>query len=395
MPYIFVVFFSIVAFASQLHGQSAETLLREAAETLRSAQTLHLEITTEREILSETHRSWTRSREVIAKDGPSRLRYELEDSSGSLVSVTDGTRLWRAAPDTREFVQGPANAPQDNAGPIAAAAVRRAQLALNFQASRLTDRLLRAEQTGTETVEVNGHSFPCLVIRADYSPHPAAIGIDAWSQTFWIDPQRKLVLKSENTSRGHQFPAQPYLETTSRQAARYTVATINEPLPPSVFQYHPPPLYREVSRLERPFPRPAKELIGQPAPAIGLPDYTGKVVLLDFWATWCEPCRAQMPALARLYEEFRPQGVVLHGIDDDESPETARAYLAAQGYTWPTLHDGKSAGTARAKFKVQSIPTLVVIDRSGKIVAYEIGASPAAEAAIRTALQRAIGAKKN
>jgi thiol-disulfide isomerase/thioredoxin len=181
------------------------------------------------------------------------------------------------------------------------------------------------------------------------------------------------------------IPQQPHLETISRQTARYTVAKINEPLPESLFQFTPPPNYREVDRLEPAYPRPAKDLIGQQAPDIGISQYKGKLIVLDFWATWCQPCRAQMPALAKLHEELKNKDAVLIGIDDDETAEKANEYLTANGYTWPNIH----APSARAKFKVQAIPTRIVIDKIGKITAYEIGASPAADAAINQAIHAA------
>lgn len=384
---------AILLLALQLQSQPAETLLHQAAEALRTATTLHLEITTEREILSENHRTWTRTREVIAKAN-NAFHYEIDDLSGSLLAITDGKTLWRAAPDTREFIRGAANNPileTKGGGPIAEMAIRRVPLALNFQSSRLTNNLKHAQQLPNETIEAAGHPVECLVVRADYTPHGAAPGIDAWSQTFWLHPKTKLVLKSESTSRGHQYPNQPHLETTSRHITRYTVAKINEPLPPTLFQFTPPPNYREVDRLERAYPRPALSLIGQPAPDLGLPQHTGKVIVLDFWATWCEPCRVQMPALAKLHAELNPQDAVLIGINDDESAEKATQYMQEKGYTWPMLHDGK-LGALRKKFRVDSIPTLIVIDKSGKITAYEVGHSAGAEQAIRAAINQAIHA---
>jgi thiol-disulfide isomerase/thioredoxin len=184
------------------------------------------------------------------------------------------------------------------------------------------------------------------------------------------------------------IPQQPHLETISRQTARYTVAKINEPLPESLFQFTPPPNYREVDRLEPAYPRPAKDLIGQQAPDIGISQYKGKLIVLDFWATWCQPCRAQMPALAKLHEELKNKDAVLIGIDDDETAEKANEYLTANGYTWPNIH----APSARAKFKVQAIPTRIVIDKIGKITAYEVGHSAGAEQAIRAAINQAIHA---
>lgn len=387
---------AFLALACRLAAQSADgaQLLRQVAETLRSARQLHFETVTDTELTSERHRSWQRGTEVLAKDGPLRLRFELSDSTGSYVAVSDGVTLWRAAPDTREFMRGPA-ADTKGGGPLGQMALRRSELALKYMVSRLTDRLLRAEWLGTEQVDVAGRQVACAVVRADYQPHGGAIGIDRWTQTFWIDRARLIVLKSESVSSGHQFPDRPFEETASRHITRYRVASVNEPLPAALFSYTPPANYREMDRLERAFPRPSKELIGTTAPDLSLPtltgetlrlqDLRGKVVLLDFWATWCLPCREQMAKMARQ----KMEGVFVLGVNDDETPEKARQFLTENNYRWPSLYDGK-AGDARRLFKVSAIPALVLIDREGKIVAYEAGAADSVDAAIASAL-RALG----
>jgi cytochrome c biogenesis protein CcmG/thiol:disulfide interchange protein DsbE len=380
--------------ACRLAGQATDgaPLLRQVADRLRTAERFHFETVTETELTSERHRSWQRGTEVLAKDGPSRLRYELMDSTGSYVAVNDGTTLWRAAPDTREFMRGPATDTKGG-GPIGQMALRRSELALKYMASRLTDQLVRAEEKGAESVEVGGRSVECVVVHGEYAPRGGSIGIDKWTQTFWIDRERLIVLKSENISSGHQSPDRPFEETMIRHLTRYRVATINEPVAPALFTYSPPATYREMDRLERAYPRPSKELIGTTAPDLTLPtltgetmnlqDLRGKVVLLDFWATWCIPCRAQMAKLA----QQKLTGVVLLGVNDDETPEKARQFMTENNYPWPILFDGKS-GEARRKFKVTSIPTLVLIDKDGKIVAYEVGAADSADVAIAAALRK-------
>lgn len=104
-----------------------------------------------------------------------------------------------------------------------------------------------------------------------------------------------------------------------------------------MFIYSPPANYREVDRLEHAFPRPAKDLIGKPAPELSmqtltgdtvkLSDLRGKLVLLDFWAAWCGPCRDQLPAIAKLYRETKDQGLILLGVNDDETTEQALKFL--------------------------------------------------------------------
>jgi peroxiredoxin len=100
-----------------------------------------------------------------------------------------------------------------------------------------------------------------------------------------------------------------------------------------------------------------------------LKDLKGKVVLLNFWATWCPPCRKEMPDLETLYRRFGPQGLVILGIDDEEA-DKVKPFVAQQGITYPVLLDrGRKVNTL---FGIAGIPKTFVYDREGKIVAQSI-----------------------
>jgi peroxiredoxin len=103
--------------------------------------------------------------------------------------------------------------------------------------------------------------------------------------------------------------------------------------------------------------------------AWNLKDLKGKVVLLNFWATWCPPCRKEMPDLEMLYRRFGAQGLIIIGIDDEET-ETVKPFIAQQGITYPVLLDpGRKVNTL---FRIEGIPKTFVYDRDGKIVAQSI-----------------------
>jgi thiol-disulfide isomerase/thioredoxin len=390
----------ILLLSAGLWAAGGTELLRKVEEKLRQAGRLHLVSVSEREFISENQRSWSRSREVLARDGEGRLRYEVQDTSGAFVVVTDGATLWRAVPDTREFtreaVTGDPLATKGG-GPLGEMALRRAKLSFDYMGRRLLDRLRRAEITGRERVEVDGRAVECIVVRADYTPQERAVGVDSWVKTYWIEESRLVVWKEEAVTRGRQFPDRPHEETMSRQITRYTVAAVEEPTDAGLFRYVAPESFREVDRLERAFPRPAKQLVGTAAPDVTLPvlgggamslaGLQGKVVVLDFWATWCEPCRGQMPSIAKLHRELAGQAAVVIGINDDETPERARAYIEEQKLDWTHLYDGP-AGAARKAFEVTAIPTVIVLDREGKIAAYETGLAESSEKTLREALRR-------
>jgi peroxiredoxin len=95
----------------------------------------------------------------------------------------------------------------------------------------------------------------------------------------------------------------------------------------------------------------------------------GKVVLLNFWATWCPPCRKEMPDLQALSQRFESQGLVILGVSDDD-PKKVRAFIQQQAITYPVLLDPGSK--ANKSFHVEGIPKTFVYDREGKIVAQSI-----------------------
>ncbi len=120
-----------------------------------------------------------------------------------------------------------------------------------------------------------------------------------------------------------------------------------------------------------------------------LSNWRGKAVLLNFWATWCVPCRTEMPTIERLYQRYRDQGLEVVAINLDMlSTAGVEAFLKEVTVTFPILVDGDWS-TAQA-YRVIGLPTTYLIDRAGNIVVREIGArdwdDPATHAAVKKLL---------
>ena len=102
---------------------------------------------------------------------------------------------------------------------------------------------------------------------------------------------------------------------------------------------------------------------------VDLADLRGKVVLIDFWATWCPPCVEEAPALVETYEKFKDRGFEIVGISLDSDKGALEKFTSENKMTWPQFFDGKGWDNELAqRFKIQSVPTLWLLDREGKLI---------------------------
>lgn len=106
-----------------------------------------------------------------------------------------------------------------------------------------------------------------------------------------------------------------------------------------------------------------------------LQDYRGKVVVLDFWATWCAPCRFTMPKMIQFYHRHRNQNVEVIGVAVDvNSPADVEAFVREMGVNYPIALDTNAS--AKSAFQINSLPTLFIIDKEGNILARLEGYDP-------------------
>lgn len=104
-----------------------------------------------------------------------------------------------------------------------------------------------------------------------------------------------------------------------------------------------------------------------------LPDYRGKVVLLNFWATWCGPCRVEMPSMERVYQDLKDEGFAILAISSDpQGSIVTRPFVASQGLTFPILHD--SDYQVSGSYGVRTLPMSFLIDRYGTLTQRVFGA---------------------
>ncbi len=174
-------------------------------------------------------------------------------------------------------------------------------------------------------------------------------------------------------------------------------------------QFQMAKLFPEVAPKPAPQPQPVtaprvrmaaeetgpEALVGKPAPAFTLPlleggtfelaSYQGKqIVLLDFWATWCGPCRVAMPTLVEVSRDYAAKGVRYFAVNLREKPDVIRKYLkqANLEIVVPLDEDGKIART----YNVRGIPTMVIVGKDGKVKKVHVGSSPSLKQELTSAL---------
>jgi thiol-disulfide isomerase/thioredoxin len=110
-----------------------------------------------------------------------------------------------------------------------------------------------------------------------------------------------------------------------------------------------------------------KDLAGEP---LSIARFKGKVVLVDFWATWCGPCVAELPNVLAAYNKYHDKGFEIIGVSLDQNGDDLKSFLKEKGMVWPQYFDGKGWGSKLGqKYGIDSIPATFLLDQEGKIVA--------------------------
>jgi len=124
-------------------------------------------------------------------------------------------------------------------------------------------------------------------------------------------------------------------------------------------------------------PAPGFTLRSRGGGSFSLAQLKGQVVLINFWASWCGPCRQEMPLLEGLYKKYHPLGVTLVGVSVDDEPQAADNALANTAVSFPIVYDLESK--VSQLYQVASMPSTVIIDRSGTVRLLHKGYKPGDE----------------
>jgi peroxiredoxin/outer membrane lipoprotein-sorting protein len=321
---------------------------------------------------------------ALAVVKPAKVRFTKKEKDRELIIVSDGETTWKYLPGTKQYTKESVATLEDD---DQTEQPSRGEIdPLTDVQNKLVNRyagLIRyaplAVLAKDDRLKIEGDKLDCYVLQ---------IRLPQGAQELWVDKNRFLVLRHMETAKGERngVPIGVKVTLNFKQA---DIATVPEN---DLFAFPPPEKSVEVQTLNLPGERP--NLTGRVAQdftlktldgaKITLSELHGKVVLLDFWATWCPPCRKEMPNIERLYREYKDKGLVVLGINGEDSG-TVKGFLKKNEYSLPVLMDAKR--DVHRMYGARAIPTVIVINRDGVIKAHYIGGRSGEElmAAVRTA----------
>jgi TonB family protein len=316
----------------------------------------------------------------VAAQGNDHHFLRLKVAHEEEISASDGENTWKALRSRKQWSQVEAATVAETALEIGERSRNELYLSMAARLFGEFPRMARAARAVEVVREADyklayGH-VPCYVLEVQR---------DKVEEELWVDKARFLVLERVEKLRTQ----------TSLHTASFKVDTIevNQAMPQAEFQFRPEKGWTEVESLQLPGEQ-VQTLAGSHAARFALKTLEGertdlaaargKVVVLDFWATWCPPCRKELPVMEKLRNEFA-DNVVMYGINDEEAG-TVKDFVRKNQYQMTVLMDGSRQ--VHRLYGISAIPTLLIIDRQGVIRKLYVGSRD--EATLRKAIQSVV-----
>lgn len=364
-------------------AEDPAAILNEASSVYRQASNLQLKGTKVREQHDEFVDEVVRNPFALVLTRDNKFFQKAQGEAGDVLQICDGEEHWTYLAQTNKYSSAP--------GTPSPTSLFNTAIDLRY----MTTGLLSARFLRQETLDAGGAQRFCNVIEAHYE-RPNQRSEEFGDVLFWIDTQSHLVWKTRmpvTMTIGALGAQVTYTETTL-----YSDARLNQDVAAGIFTFTPPQGATEQGSNA---PDPRTLYLGRPAPDFTLRNLDGgqtqlsalkgQVVLLDFWATWCGPCRSTMPKLDSLSKKFKKQNVVVMGIDDNEDEQTVRDFIRKNHFEYPILLSSRRDGVLES-YSVRGLPTMVLIDRNGIVADYKLGYGNETEDDLRADLARVSGA---
>jgi len=355
--------------------QLARKALERVAERYRTLKGYRLEGATSNTVSTRTEKNETGNRIRFLVQRPGRLTSEVRDSQYTTRLVANGESLWTAIPELDQYMAQPL-------APLLAgadSAQLKGQLDPLSGYTHLLDGITRVQTLPRDTVRTARGVVKCdryALSRA--AADSTAPGVTIHPRVVWVDPASRLVLL--DSSRVDQ--THPQLGPVSAVSMmRLVVAEADPTVAADAFVFKPDDGMRRVRRFMQRSPE-HEALEGQPATdftletlagskPVKLSELKGRVVVLDFWATWCGPCRRWLPIVEQASRDYASKGLAVFAVNERETDSKVRSYLDQQKLDLPVLMD--RSGTVGSIYRASSIPLTVVVGKDGFVLRVMVG----------------------
>ena len=364
----------------------AAEALQKMSDFYRALKSLRLDLEVQLHMQSEGLKQELTSSWAIALARPNRLAISHTAGQGGFHFICDGSNTFVFIPTTKRYLQQPALASIDRYFEGETEPGNLLQHGIPFFATLISPQPYRQLLADVASVKYVGTEMwqgaECHRVRGLQKQ----FDWDMWLETGKQPLVRKVVM---DMSKGMQAAAAAAPQMTNAQwqmEILFNQYEVNAPVAREAFQFTPPATAKKVDSFR---PQQQEEgpppLLGKPAPALdldlldggklSLAKHQGKdVVVLDFWATWCGPCRRSLPVLAGVAARYQGKGVAVYAVNQREPVETIKNFLAKEKFALTVALDRD--GAAGAGYGVEGIPQTVVIGKDGVVQAVHVGFSP-------------------
>jgi peroxiredoxin len=324
---------------------------------------------------------------AAAMERPNKFAMALQRGRGGASMFCDGSKLYTFIPDINAYNEEPA--PTDVAGLVKQPVVRQsflAQLIDTDPAKSLMEGVTALEYRGVE--QLDGRSAHHLAAKQK--------DID-WE--LWVDEGEQPLVRKMKVDISRVLAAQGAPSGAQGMDTEvFSKWTVNQPVDAAQFSFTPPAGAKTIEQYQAEESKRQSQshpLVDRPAPDFSLPllaggqmklsDSKGKqVVVLDFWATWCPPCQAELPVINKLLAGYKDKGVLFVAVNQGEEAAKVRTFLQSIHIEPTVALDAQSS--AGQLYRVSGIPQTVIIDKQGIVRAVYTGYGPGMEDTIKKQL---------
>ncbi len=377
-----------------------EEVVRQLSDYYRGLKSLKVDIVVSLSVRAEGITQDSETTYRLAVEKPNKLSMRMGEGAVGGAIVSDGTKVYTHASAVNAYTVSDAPA---NLDPLSE------QGALD---DLFVGCLIEEEPYGSIMEGVKGAKYLGVEEIDGARCHHLSFVQEEFDWELWVEDRPQPLMRKviSDMSRALSEAGARGTEGTSAKATvtlSFKNWVTDRPLPADTFTFTPPEGARKVDSFaevmpEEPEGEEVHPLLGKPAPdfrlellgggQVELSEFKGsRVVVLDFWATWCPPCRTGLPILAEVTDSLKGEGVVFYAVNEGEDAETIRGFLTQFGLKISVALD--TLGTVAGSYRVTGIPQTVIIDKKGVVQTVHVGLAPDPKSRLKEELEAVLAGK--